>query len=134
MEKNYKSHLGVFKIYKNGPNSVYSLAKEYKDFKSITLKETRDTSKFRSFEEAKAHVKEMNISSRKEWNKYFISGQKPDDIPHNPDMVYVAGWKGWNDFLANPKSRFEDYMDKMWDLSDIPKFSNKFRKSPPKNK
>lgn len=132
MKNKKNNHFGVFKTYRKGVGSFYALAKEYKEYKGLEFKVMRDNKKFRSFEEAKAHVKEMKISSQKEWNRYWTSGQKPEDIPHNPEIVYAEEWKGWNDFLANPKSRIEEMAEKLWDFSELRRLMEEHYKSPPK--
>jgi hypothetical protein len=35
-----------------------------------------------------------------EWIAYCQSGNKPDDIPDNPDEVYAKEWISWSDFLG----------------------------------
>ena len=35
-----------------------------------------------------------------EWIAYCESGNKPDDIPDNPDEVYADEWISWSDFLG----------------------------------
>lgn len=35
------------------------------------------------------------------WQDYCNSGEKPDNIPDRPDLVYLnEGWCGWEDFLG----------------------------------
>ena len=43
-----------------------------------------------------------------EWIAYCESGQKPDDIPDRPDIVYADEWKGWDDFLGTPPPGNQD--------------------------
>jgi hypothetical protein len=36
-----------------------------------------------------------------EWRQYCKSGERPDDIPSNPNSAYKdVGWAGWNDWLG----------------------------------
>ena len=55
--------------------------------------------KFRSFEEARAFARKLNLS-KTEWEIYRKSDKKPDDIPTNPQTIYKKEWKGWPDFLG----------------------------------
>jgi len=50
--------------------------------------------KFLPFEDAKQNVLELNLKSNSEWRMYCKSGQKPHNIPVNPDRTYKEkGWK-----------------------------------------
>ena len=43
----------------------------------------------------------MGLKNREEWKSYYKSGQKPDDIPANPDRSYKdQGWNGYGDWLG----------------------------------
>ena len=56
---------------------------------------------YRPFEEARGFVYKLNLKGVKEWREYCKSGQKPDDIPVNPDSIYKQdGWKGMGDWLG----------------------------------
>ena len=44
--------------------------------------------KYRSFSEAREFVRTLGIKNRKEWEEYCKSGNKPDDIPANPWVIY----------------------------------------------
>ena len=44
--------------------------------------------KFRDFESAKKFAMSLNLKGQKEWFEYCKSGNKPDDIPSNPGVVY----------------------------------------------
>ena len=50
--------------------------------------EQNNNNKYRSFKEARAFVHTLGIKSIKEWEEYCKSGDKPDDIPSRPDVVY----------------------------------------------
>ena len=55
---------------------------------------------YRSFEEARAFARHLNLKSGDEWRAYCKSGKKPADIPAEPRNVYLeAGWAGWGDWL-----------------------------------
>jgi hypothetical protein len=58
----------------------------------------------RPFKEARKFVRSLGLNSQQEWNKWRSSGERPDDIPTNPNRVYAGkGWKGWSDFLGTGK-------------------------------
>lgn len=57
--------------------------------------------KFRTFKNAREFVRSLNLKSGIEWRKYCASGNKPLDIPSNPDKKYInEGWKGMGDWLG----------------------------------
>jgi hypothetical protein len=56
---------------------------------------------FKSFEIARDFVHKLMFKNQKEWRDYCKSGQKPEDIPSNPDKTYKQnGWKGYGDWLG----------------------------------
>jgi hypothetical protein len=56
---------------------------------------------WRPFEEARIFVRGLNLKSTKEYRDYCKSGNRPDDIPSAPNMVYAdSGWIGWGDWLG----------------------------------
>ena len=57
---------------------------------------------FLPFEEAIEFVRSLILKNKKEWRRYSSSGQKPHNIPSNPDVKYKGkGWKDWGDWLGN---------------------------------
>jgi len=72
---------------------------------------------WRSFEEARAFVHTLKLNSVEEWQKYCLSGTKPDDIPVASDRVYKgSGWSGWGDWLgtgtiATNKREYKSFQD-----------------------
>ncbi len=58
-------------------------------------------SKWRSFEEARTFVHQLNLKSRKEWTDLAKSESRPKDIPAAPSNAYKdKGWIGWGDWLG----------------------------------
>jgi 3-mercaptopyruvate sulfurtransferase SseA len=56
---------------------------------------------YKSFEEARDFVHKLKLKGEKEWRTYCKSGQKPEDIPANPNQVYKQeGWNGFGDWLG----------------------------------
>ena len=56
--------------------------------------------KYMSFEEAREYVHNLELKSNKQWRAYCKSGNKPADIPVNPDKMYKKEWKGYGDWLG----------------------------------
>jgi hypothetical protein len=55
---------------------------------------------FRSFLEAREFVRKLGLKNQKEWIAYRKSGDKPDDIPSNPNATYKKEWKGFGDWTG----------------------------------
>jgi hypothetical protein len=55
---------------------------------------------FRSFLEAREFVRKLGLKNQKEWSVYRKSGNKPDDIPSNPNATYKKEWKGFGDWTG----------------------------------
>ena len=55
---------------------------------------------YRSYKEAREFAKSLNLKGQKEWREYCKSGNKPDDIPVNPDTKYQKNFKGYGDWLG----------------------------------
>jgi superfamily II DNA or RNA helicase len=56
---------------------------------------------WRGFKNARAFAHGLNLKSRAEWSAYCQSGNKPADIPTNPQKVYAkSGWAGYGDWLG----------------------------------
>lgn len=56
--------------------------------------------RYRSFTEARAFVRELGLEDQLTWHAYCTSGQKPLDIPRNPQRTYKAEFKGYGDWLG----------------------------------
>jgi hypothetical protein len=56
--------------------------------------------RWRPYEEAKAFVRSLDLKSETEWREYLRSGQRPDDIPTNPNAVYADQWEGMGEWLG----------------------------------
>ena len=68
--------------------------------------------KYKSFEEAREFVRKLKLNNEKEWKEYYLSGQKPEDIPAAAQKIYkLQGWKGMGDWLGteNVASRLMKY-------------------------
>jgi hypothetical protein len=56
---------------------------------------------FRPFAQARSYVHSLKLKTQDEWNAYCKSGQKPADIPSNPDRTYLAEFESYGDWLGN---------------------------------
>jgi hypothetical protein len=56
--------------------------------------------KFRPFEEARDFARSLGLRSAKEWHSYSKSGNRPADIPSNPNSIYKEHWLGYGDWLG----------------------------------
>ena len=68
---------------------------------------------YRDFNEARRFVRQLNLTSHKEWVKYCKSHYKPLDIPYNPDREYKhKDWISWGDWLGteNVASKNKRYL------------------------
>jgi len=66
---------------------------------------------YRSYDEAKKYIKNLNLKSAREWEDY-VKGNKefPLDIPKRPAIPYQnKGWKGWGDFLGTGNQRGRNF-------------------------
>jgi hypothetical protein len=69
---------------------------------------------YRPFPEARAFVHALNLKNDQEWNAYCRSGDKPDDIPSSPKLVYgedfssLGDWLGTG-FVATFKRAYRDF-------------------------
>ncbi|MBI4947435.1 MAG: DEAD/DEAH box helicase family protein [Bacteroidetes bacterium] len=65
---------------------------------------------YRSFEEARAFVRKLNLKNSTEWNKYCKSGEKPDEIPTAPHSIYKdTGWVGFRDWIGTGSVNGREY-------------------------
>jgi superfamily II DNA or RNA helicase len=53
-----------------------------------------------SYEESKKFARSLGFKSSPQWNEYCKSGEKPDDIPSSPHIVYKEEWNCIADFLG----------------------------------
>ena len=57
--------------------------------------------KYRNFKHARIFAHSLKLKNTTEWRKYCKSGQRPKDIPSNPDKRYKGkGWIGFGDWLG----------------------------------
>jgi len=57
--------------------------------------------KYRSFEDARKFSSSLNLKTYNEWQEYSTSGNKPDDIPRAPYLIYKnKGWKSMGHWLG----------------------------------
>lgn len=54
----------------------------------------------RSFNDARAYARSLNLKSKNEWEKWKKEGRRPFDVPGSPRNTYKNEWKGWGDWLG----------------------------------
>jgi len=52
------------------------------------------------FEEAREFVRKLKLKKQDEWQAYCKSGQKPDDIPTDPNRIYKSEFREYGDWLG----------------------------------
>ena len=85
----------------SNPNGVYR--KNWKNWGDWlgTGKKAQYKGNYRSFDEARDFVRLLQLKNQSEWQKYCLTGNKPEDIPSGPSRVYKAkGWQNWGDWLG----------------------------------
>jgi superfamily II DNA or RNA helicase len=56
------------------------------------------------FKDARDLIRNLKIKSQNEWRVYTKSGEKPHNIPVNPNKVYLnKGWNGFGDWLGTER-------------------------------
>jgi hypothetical protein len=85
----------------SNPNYTYKNKgwKGYGDFLGTGTVAPKDMS-FRSFSDVKKFIQKLRLNSRKEWNEYCKSGNKPNNIPQKVERTYKKEWTSWGDFLG----------------------------------
>lgn len=97
-----------WRLYKKSGNKPIDIpsapSRVYKDKGWINWQDWLGTDAlvvYRNFEDAKNFVIALNLESTTFWRKYCSSGNKPKDIPSNPNVVYKnKDWKNWGDWLG----------------------------------
>ena len=56
--------------------------------------------KWMSFDKAKAFIQSQKIRTRKQFQEWSKSEQRPKDFPSHPQKTYKNRWKGWGNFLG----------------------------------
>lgn len=61
------------------------------------------------FEEAREYVRNLKLNSKSEWEDFYKSGKKPNNIPSVPRIVYKSkGWIGIGDWLGTDRLATND--------------------------
>ena len=74
--------------------------------------------KKRTYVQARKFVRKQKLNNQSDWQKYCISGEKPQDIPASAERYYKkqGTWIDWPDFLgtdyiANQKRKYLSFID-----------------------
>lgn len=58
--------------------------------------------KWLEFNQARAYVHTLRLNNQKQWREFCLSGNKPDNIPSNPNRIYKdSGWVSFSDWIGN---------------------------------
>ncbi len=52
------------------------------------------------FDPARDFVHKLDLNGQVEWRKYCKSGEKPENIPSTPNVVYRDEWVSWPDWVG----------------------------------
>ena len=64
---------------------------------------------FLTFESARNIARSFKLKNAVEWAKFSKSGERPHNIPSNPQKHYANdGWKGWGDWLGTGNRNFHN--------------------------
>lgn len=56
---------------------------------------------FLPFSKARTYVRRLKLKNRKEYQEWLLGGQKPKNIPYNPEKEYRhTGWINLRDWLG----------------------------------
>ena len=78
---------------------------------SIRLWENLSRFNWMPFTEARDFVRSLNIKSQKEWREYCLSGERPSNIPSNPEKNYKNQWLSISDWIGtNPGFQGFNYL------------------------
>ncbi len=87
----------------SSPESVYK--EEWEGWGSFLGTGNKRRKKWRPYREAQDHVQSMGIRTQKEYNEWSKSGERPQDIPSDPQKIYKEEWEGWKIFLGTGNKR-----------------------------
>src|SRR5207249_4293223 len=104
------------RVIPSDPNKTYgSVFRGYGDWLGTgTL--ANQNRRYRPFAEDRDFVHQLGLKSLKDWRACSSTGQKPEDIPSNPDKTYGAEFKGMGDWLgtrtiATHKRRYRPFAE-----------------------
>ena len=80
--------------------------------------------KYLSYDDAKEWIlNNLNVNSRKDWERLVKENKIPEFIPKNPHHFYYKknrGWLGWKNFIQKDKNKYLSYDDaKNWLKNNI---------------
>ena len=106
----------MFCISGNKPDDIPSLPNRryknkgwngYGDWLGTKSIATQDTI-YRSFNNARKFARNLKLQRQNDWHEYCKSGNKPDDIPRNPQSTYKKEWGGMGNFLGTDRIASQD--------------------------
>src|SRR5262249_49966067 len=97
----------VVEFHGNVPVGMYMSLNQFASAISTRIWQCIARVNWRPFEEARAFVRGLDLKSVREWEDYSKSGERPDDIPSNPSLVYKH-WISWGNWLGREWRPFEE--------------------------
>lgn len=90
--------------------------------------------KWLSFKNAKEYISHLKLQNKTEWEEYCRIGNKPKNIPENPDIIYKKWFTTWENWLS--KYFFTYTESKNWvshnlQIKDIKDWDKIITKIPP---
>jgi hypothetical protein len=96
----------IVEISGDVPVGMHMSLGQFAEAISTRIWESVGRANFRTFEDARAYVHKLGLQSNGDWRAYCGSGEKPEDIPSNPQIVYAdVGWEGFGDWLGTGRRR-----------------------------
>eukprot|EP00947_MAST-08B_sp_MAST-8B-sp1_P006612 g6612.t1 len=72
-----------------------------------------------SFQDARETVRQLGMTSNKEWKEWSKSGQRPSNVPGNPDKVYKGkGWVSYPDWMGYQYTKGDETRKEMLSFQD----------------
>ena len=80
--------------------------------------------RYKTFEEARKRVHNLNLGSLSNWLEFCKSGNKPQDIPSNPAQVYSNDWISYGDWLgtgriADKYRKYRKFEEARWFIQTL---------------
>ena len=110
----FKNRDEYFKWARSGQRPSEIPSDPYKQYKENgfswgdflgTGKVANQNKTYRSYAEAKDHLKNLNLKYAQDYYAWLKTAGRPQDFPPRPHNTYKLEWINWNDFLNSNKSR-----------------------------
>ena len=92
----------------SNPNKVYR--DQWEGWGSFLGTGRTSEKNFMSYERARDFVRSLGITTQVQFREWSLSGERPVDIPSNPNKVYRDQWEGWGSFLGTGRTSEKNFM------------------------